>query len=132
MSDHIKRLPDGTPYLGIHIHVDIWGASHLDDAKFVEEAMKKACEACGATILNTFTHKFGDGGGISTNVTLSESHATIHSWPENGDATLDFYMCGSCDPADAIPVLVKAFQPEEMVMQRFVRGVRPKRLSDID
>jgi len=29
---------------------------------------------------------------------LSESHISIHTWPEKGTAACDIYTCGDCDP----------------------------------
>ena len=29
---------------------------------------------------------------------LAESHMSIHTWPERGEAALDAFMCGKADP----------------------------------
>lgn len=42
-------------------------------------------------------HKFAPQG-VSGVVIISESHLTIHSFPEHGYASIDVYTCGDLDP----------------------------------
>ena len=50
----------------------------------------------GVTLLTSVKHDF-PGGGVSGVAVLAESHAAIHTWPENGCAWLELATCG--DPA---------------------------------
>lgn len=113
---------DGEKFAGMHLLVDLWGASHLDDLSVTEQALRDAAEASGATILHCHLHRFTPNGGISGVLVLAESHISIHTWPERGFAALDVFMCGDCDPYHGVPVLEAAFAPREMVLCEQRRG----------
>jgi len=48
----------------------------------------------GATALNSTFHKFSPHG-VSGVVVISESHFSIHTWPEYGYCALDIFTCGT-------------------------------------
>jgi S-adenosylmethionine decarboxylase len=112
---------DGKTFAGAHLIIDLRNAKRLDDVVFIEETLIEAAKAAGATLLHTHCHHFS-GGGVSGVAVLSESHISIHTWPEHGFAALDVFMCGCCDPKDTIPVLKRAFEPEQIDVQEILRG----------
>jgi len=114
---------DGVRYAGNHILVELWGASNLDDPKIIEEALCQGAVIAGATILHSHFHHFSPYSGVSGVVVLAESHISIHTWPEKSYAAIDIFMCGDCDPHDALPSIKMAFQPEEMDVAAHKRGV---------
>ncbi len=114
---------DGLRFAGTHLLIDIWGASRIDDLDWVRTAMCDAVTAAGATILNVDLHHFTPNNGISGVVVLAESHMSIHTWPERGYAALDVFVCGTCDPYKAIPVLRRAFRPENVQVTEHKRGL---------
>jgi S-adenosylmethionine decarboxylase len=67
-------------------------------------------------------HSFGEGAGITGVAILAESHISIHTWPETGFAAIDIFMCGSCDPHRAMPVLEAAFAPSRTGVSVHKRG----------
>ena len=113
---------DGISFAGMHLLVDLWGASNLNDSGLIDCALRAAALKAGATILHSHFHTFTPNGGVSGVVVLAESHITIHTWPERGYAAVDIFMCGSCDPHDAVPVLRAAFQPERVDVDEQQRG----------
>jgi S-adenosylmethionine decarboxylase len=113
---------DGELFAGAHVLADLWGAERLDDIEFMEEAMRNAVEACGATLLHIHLHHFGEGCGVSGVAVLAESHISVHTWPERGFAAFDIFMCGACEPELALPVLQKYFNPERMDTELQKRG----------
>jgi S-adenosylmethionine decarboxylase len=115
---------NGLTYAGTHLLIDLNGAENLDDIDQIETALKEAALAGGATILNVDLHRFEPNGGVSGVVVLAESHITIHTWPENGFAALDVFMCGECDPYKAIPVLKRVFKPDAVQVTESRRGLR--------
>lgn len=115
---------NGMTYAGTHLLIDLDGCTRLDDIEHIERALKDAALAGGATILNVDLHKFEPNGGVSGVVVLAESHITIHSWPENGFAALDVFMCGECDPYKSIPVLKRAFAPSAINVTESRRGLK--------
>ncbi len=115
---------NGMTYAGTHLLIDLDGCVNLDNIDVIEHALKDAALAGGATILNVDLHRFEPNGGVSGVVVLSESHITIHTWPENGFAALDVFMCGECDPYKSIPVLKRAFKPATVQVTESRRGLR--------
>lgn len=107
---------------GLHLLIDFWNAKNLTDQSVIEQTLRKAAEACGATVLNIMLHSFGENAGITGVAILAESHISIHTWPETGYAAIDIFMCGTCDPYKAIPVLKEAFLPEKEKINAFKRG----------
>jgi len=114
---------DGIRYAGNHLLVEIWGGSNLDDPKIIEEALCQGAVEAGATILHAHFHHFSPYSGVSGVVVLAESHISIHTWPEKNYAAIDVFMCGECDPQDAIPSIKRAFQPEDIEVSLHKRGV---------
>ena len=113
---------DGMRFAGTHLLVDLWGARNLDNPALIDAALCEAAETAGATILHSHFHHFTPNGGVSGVVVLAESHISIHTWPERGFAAIDIFMCGACDPRDAIPVIEAAFRPERMDVDEQRRG----------
>ena len=113
---------DGMKYAGMHLLVDLWGASNLGDPALIDAALRDAAIRAGATILHSHFHHFTPNGGVSGVVVLAESHISIHTWPERNFAAVDIFMCGACNPHDAIPVLQAAFHPERVDLDEQRRG----------
>lgn len=113
---------DGMKFAGMHLLVDLWGASNLGDPTFIDAALREAAEAAGATILHGHFHHFSPNGGVSGVLVLAESHISIHTWPERAFAAIDIFMCGACDPHLSMPVLRRAFAPERVALDEQRRG----------
>jgi S-adenosylmethionine decarboxylase len=113
---------DGMKFAGTHLLVDLWGATNLDDPSLIDRALRHGAVVAGATILHSHFHHFTPNGGVSGVVVLAESHISIHTWPERNFAAVDIFMCGSCDPHKAIPVLQAAFGPEKIDLDEQRRG----------
>lgn len=93
-----------------HLVIEIESASPLlDNLPFWQEMLEKMALAAGSQIVGRVFHKF-EPQGLSGVLLLAESHLTVHTWPENNLAALDFYTCGqNCDPAAALPLLREKF-----------------------
>ncbi len=116
---------DGERFAGTHLLVDLWGAANLSDPELIDRALCEAAERAGATILHSHFHHFTPNGGVSGVVVLAESHISIHTWPERAFAAIDIFMCGACDPHDAVPVLRTTFHPERIDVNEERRGRLP-------
>ena len=113
---------DGERFAGTHLLVDLWDASNLSDPGLIDAALREAAVKAGATILHSHFHHFTPNGGVSGVVVLAESHISIHTWPERRFAAVDIFMCGACDPHDAVPVLRRAFEPGRLDLNEERRG----------
>ena len=96
---------DGVRFAGTHLLIDLYGAKRLDDLKHIRETLKRCVDVAGATLLHIHLHHFTPNGGVSGVAVLSESHISIHSWPEVGYAALDVFMCGEAKPHLTVDVL---------------------------
>lgn len=114
---------DGVKFAGTHLLLDLWGATRLDDPELIDEALCKGAIAAGATILHSHFHHFSPNGGVSGVVVLAESHISIHTWPERNFAAIDIFMCGECNPYDAVPMLREAFEPDTIQLAENRRGM---------
>ena len=55
--------------------------------------MLEAVKSAGGTYVTDVFHHFSPHG-VSGVIVISESHVTIHSWPEHGYAAVDVFTCG--------------------------------------
>ena len=120
---------DGVRFAGTHLIIDLFGAKRLDDLKHIERTLKKCVEVAGATLLHIHLHHFTPNGGVSGVAVLSESHISIHSWPEADYAALDVFMCGESKPHLAIDVLKQAFGAQDVVVKEHKRGEELEQLK---
>lgn len=120
-------------YLGAHAILDIWVESHnikyLKDAEFLEMIMRESALAAGATILNSKFHSFGIDAGITGMLILSESHISVHTWPEKGFLAFDVFMCGKSDPSIAIKTLISNFSIKKKITNFILRGIESDHLK---
>lgn len=107
---------------GLHLLIDFQGAENLRNESGIKETLRKSAETCGARVLEIILHSFGEDAGITGVAILAESHISIHTWPEIDFAALDIFMCGTCDPRNAVPVLQTFFQPKKAQIREFHRG----------
>jgi S-adenosylmethionine decarboxylase len=113
---------DGERFAGTHLIVDLIGASRLDDLEHIETTLRRCVDVSGATLLHIHLHHFTPNGGVSGVAVLSESHISIHTWPEANYAALDVFMCGIAQPQNAIEVLREAFTPSDVRVDELRRG----------
>ena len=95
----------------------------LDDIVFVRNALVDAVREGGAGYLDDVFHKFSPQG-VSGVVVISESHVSIHTWPESGYAALDVFTCG--DPGigkRVTKLIIEKFQPERYTVDYIRRGL---------
>ena len=120
-NDHFV-VRNGVRCAGAHLIVDLYDAERLDDIDHIEETLRRAVGAAGATLLHIHLHHFEPNGGVSGVAVLAESHISIHSWPEANYAAIDIFMCGSANPDACIPVLRAAFAAKRVAVSELLRG----------
>jgi S-adenosylmethionine decarboxylase len=113
---------DGERFAGTHLIIDVNGASRLDELEHMEKTLRRCVEVSKATLLHIHLHHFTPNGGVSGVAVLSESHISVHTWPEANYAAFDVFMCGEAEPMNAIEVLREAFSPSEIRVDELRRG----------
>lgn len=106
-----------------HLLIDAWrcSADRLDDADGIRDAVERAVDAAGATIIELSVHRFVPHG-VTAVAMLAESHLALHTWPESGYFAADLFSCGSGDAERAIEILSDYFEAGEARVQRIERG----------
>ena len=94
--------------MGKHYLLNLYGCSFvlLNDEKSLIELLEHAATASGATVLQTISKSFNPHG-VTVISLLSESHISIHTWPEHGKAAVDVYTCGDCDPKIGCDMIIE-------------------------
>ena len=95
--------------IGQHVFAKVYDCAkdRLDDCDGLVKLLETAAVIAGATVIKSMSHKF-DPQGVTALVLLSESHVSIHTYPEHGIAVLDMFTCGSCDPMSGALHIIKS------------------------
>jgi S-adenosylmethionine decarboxylase len=107
---------------GQHLLAEYNGCSLevLDDLERIESLMNEAARAARTKVVASVFQPFNPQG-VSGVVVIEESHLSIHTWPEHGYASVDFFTCGQGLPIRAHQVIrngLKAQRSELMLVDR--------------
>lgn len=107
-----------------HILYDMWLADTglLEAIQPWQQTLLAAAKASGATILKHHFHQFSPTG-ITGFLLLAESHISVHTWPEEGLATVDIFTCGPMDTTLILTQLRRRFQPVRESVKSLDRGL---------
>ena len=116
--------------IGRHLIAEYYGCNleRINDVEFIETRMRQAANLIGATVMGTSFHRF-EPHGVSGTVVISESHLSIHTWPENGYVAVDIYTCGGLDPRPGFEFLARELGSDSTRQQEILRGI-PEELDD--
>ncbi len=123
----MQSCTEQTHIAGEHWVIEFSGCPYdiLDDLQGIEKALEDACQAGGLTLLNMLGHRF-QPQGVTMLGLLSESHISIHTWPEAGYAAVDIFTCGSKTALQAaLNSLVSALHPQVCTHRAVARGPAP-------
>ncbi|MGL4523407.1 MAG: adenosylmethionine decarboxylase [Bacilli bacterium] len=113
--------------MGRHVIAELWGCDFdkLNDMNYIERTFVDAALKSGAEVREVAFHKFAPQG-VSGVVIISESHLTIHSFPEHGYASIDVYTCGDIlDPNVAADYIADALGATTRENIELPRGLGP-------
>lgn len=111
--------------LGVHYIADLWNCNKLflNDSSFISSSLKEAVGVANATLLEEIKYEFTPQG-ITAVCLLSESHISIHTWPEKQYAAVDIFTCGShTEPEKACKYLIDALECERSKIDVIQRGI---------
>ena len=109
------RVP-GTPstaeapvglFAGVHVLAEFTEVEPalLDDERFLTDLLHSSLARANATVCQVVSEKF-QPQGVTVLALLSESHASVHTYPERGSAFVDVFTCGTvADPVLAVRLL---------------------------
>lgn len=108
-----------------HILIDAWGIdfNFLNDPNYIESALREMAKATNSKIIKSVYHKY-EPQGVSFILLVSESHCSIHTYPEEGYLAADIFTCGRTNPERAVPVLKEKFKPKILNVTVIYRGRR--------
>ncbi|QDP40831.1 adenosylmethionine decarboxylase [Radiobacillus deserti] len=113
--------------MGRHVIAELWNCNteKLNDINLIEQVFVNAALKAGAEVREVAFHKFAPYG-VSGVVIISESHLTIHSFPEHGYASIDVYTCGDIiDPNVAAEFISDSLEAKTCEKVEVPRGMGP-------
>lgn len=94
----------------------------ISDVQKLLEAMDQAVGASKATILDKSSYVF-EPNGLTVVYLLSESHASLHTYPEFGACFVDLFTCGDNCSAEGFDAALRAYlKPKEVNARYFLRN----------
>jgi S-adenosylmethionine decarboxylase len=111
-------------FAGRHAIAELEGvaAALLDDEQLLRKVLSTALTEAGATILDMTSKQFVPQG-VTVLALLSESHASIHTYPEVGSAFMDVFTCGHrADPDHVVQLVAKALHTPIVHKKTINRG----------
>jgi len=93
----------------------------LNDKEYIRMLLYKTVKECKVTLLHLAVHKF-DPQGVTGFAMISESHISIHTWPENEMAVCDIFTCGdTAMPEIGVEYMKEQLKATDIVSHEFQR-----------
>ena len=112
---------------GTHVILDVWGCTfdELNDINLAISFIMQVIEDANMHMLNMSFKKFKPQG-LTVVGLLSESHISIHTYPEYKYAAIDLFTCGKGSPLSSLeknlPLYFTIEQVSSMVIERGIRA----------
>ena len=98
-----------------HLLLELYRCDHekLNDESFLRCTLNRAAKLAKATVLHLISNKF-EPQGVTAIALLSESHLSIHTWPESSYSAVDIFTCGqNMKPNLSCKYLIQALLAKE-------------------
>ena len=102
--------------VGTHVLAELFGVPEqkLSEVSVVREIMHAIMRESGFAAVGETFHQF-EPQGVTGIILLSESHFSIHTWPEKQMLAADIFSCSGRENAlRALKLLESHFQPQEI------------------
>ena len=95
-----------------HLLLELYKCDYdkLNDESYLRCTLNKAAKLAKATVLNLISNKF-EPQGVTAIALLSESHISIHTWPESNYSAVDIFTCGQ----NMLPELASQYLIESLM-----------------
>src|SRR5206468_12647297 len=103
---------------------DCYGVNEevLDDLDYLKRLLVMSIKMTGAHILDDVDYEFRPNG-VTALFLLSESHCSIHTYPDKGYASIDMYTCGeNIDTKLGVDFLFRVLAPTRVNGVMIERG----------
>lgn len=111
-------------FTGQHVLAELEGVDPqlLDDEQFLRDTLHSALSQSRATVCEVIAKRF-EPQGVTVLALLSESHASMHTYPEDGSIFIDVFTCGhTAQPERAVELIAEALRPASVNTQTIRRG----------
>jgi S-adenosylmethionine decarboxylase len=111
--------------LGYHYLIELYDcdAEILKDLSLIKEIFQRSIQIAGATEIDNLFHQFSPQG-VSGVILISESHFSIHTWPEYNYAAVDFFTCNpNLAIHEAYEQIVQDFHSQKSSIIEIKRGL---------
>ena len=121
-----------TSGIGNHLIVDLFDISSDNFEYFLfqenftkfDEIIEDSLKRNHMNLLNKTIHYFDSPQGAFTLLyLLSESHLSMHSWPEHGYLAVDIFTCGNCNTKNIIDDILDILKPGKYNITSLKRGI---------
>jgi S-adenosylmethionine decarboxylase proenzyme len=112
---------DDHEFYGRHLIASYLGCDEaaIMDVQELCDVMMDACKESGAQVLGHTFHVF-PGNGLTMVILLSESHASIHTYPEHGACFVDIFTCGEQCQNEKFDEVLRAYLKPKSVSQKML------------
>ncbi|RLE62843.1 MAG: adenosylmethionine decarboxylase [Thermoprotei archaeon] len=111
--------------IGYHYVIEASGCDPeiLTDASALKKILLEAAKVGEMDVRSTYFYKFTPQG-VSGMVIVSESHISIHTWPEKGYAAIDVYTCDTnSKPEKTVNYILEKIKAEYAHITEIERGI---------
>ncbi len=108
--------------MGIHVIAEFQGVDpqKISRVETLRTVLDRVVAKSGLHVVSSSFHQF-EPHGVSAVYLLTESHLSVHTWPEYGYMALDIFTCGDDGSAlKAFQLMLDEFQPKN-VKKRVIR-----------
>jgi len=108
------------------LYADLHGVTEKDlrDEQKLKRLLHEACDASDLTAVGQpVVHRFTGGGeGLTGFLLLSESHISVHTYPEIGLLMVDILTCGKTHPREGLSVFERKLSHDRIEIRELQRG----------
>ncbi|KAA2258844.1 adenosylmethionine decarboxylase [Solihabitans fulvus] len=124
MSEALGTAPEVGLFAGRHVMAELAGVDEelLNDEQFLRSTLERVLGQADATVCEVISKRF-DPQGVTVLALLSESHASVHTYPEIGSVFVDAFTCGNrADPELAVRLLASELGATTTRVETIRRG----------
>ncbi|WP_299080444.1 adenosylmethionine decarboxylase [uncultured Fretibacterium sp.] len=109
---------------GVHFIVEASGCGEvITDVVRLQDILVEAAKQANAQVWSVSFNRFPPNG-VSGVVVISESHLSVHTWPEVNYMALDIYTCGAnSKPFKAVEYVLKTVEAKRSHITEITRGL---------